>query len=334
MPVTLDEPGLDIVSVLRPEGVIRVRKLGEAFDRLAILADGTINTGSGSVAPVTSTVAHSLNGGGTTPVIVRSAGDGIGDGFWNVQHAGTATEPYIFHLTHVGTGGACIGIGVSPTTTGVIGLLIDNYTKGIGLMVQNTATISDAAAYGIYGDQRSPIAPLVRLAGLPADSAPLLQLVGAPNGTTHIFEAYYNGGSGLAGYIDGVDGALLWRAPLVAESGDPRIRVNATVSLHEVLLSAGNNIGATLYSYSGSPGYWYAGSVRQIGDELHLQAASAVAAKNSEVMLDGVVVKGGAFTSDVRLGFYGATPTVKQTGVAVSTAGIHAALVTLGLIAA
>ena len=35
-----------------------------------------------------------------------------------------------------------------------------------------------------------------------------------------------------------------------------------------------------------------------------------------------------------KLGFYGATPTAQLTGVAVSAAGIHAALVTLGLITA
>lgn len=35
-----------------------------------------------------------------------------------------------------------------------------------------------------------------------------------------------------------------------------------------------------------------------------------------------------------RIGFYGTTPIVKQTGVAVTAAAIHAALVNLGLIAA
>ena len=45
----------------------------------------------------------------------------------------------------------------------------------------------------------------------------------------------------------------------------------------------------------------------------------------------GVVV--GASTSET-LGFYGATGVAKQTGVAVSAAAIHAALVALGLIAA
>lgn len=44
-------------------------------------------------------------------------------------------------------------------------------------------------------------------------------------------------------------------------------------------------------------------------------------------------VKVGNATSET-LGFYGATGVAKQTGVAVSAAGIHAALVALGLIAA
>lgn len=35
-----------------------------------------------------------------------------------------------------------------------------------------------------------------------------------------------------------------------------------------------------------------------------------------------------------KIGFYGATPVAKQTGVAVSAAAIHAALVSLGLIGA
>lgn len=38
--------------------------------------------------------------------------------------------------------------------------------------------------------------------------------------------------------------------------------------------------------------------------------------------------------ADQKLAFYGITPLAQQTGVAVSAAGIHAALVSLGLITA
>ena len=39
-------------------------------------------------------------------------------------------------------------------------------------------------------------------------------------------------------------------------------------------------------------------------------------------------------SSGQKIGFFNATPVVQQTGVAVSAAGIHAALVNLGLITA
>ncbi len=85
IPITLDEPGLDIVSVVRPEGVYRVRVLGEAFDRIAILASGVIKTGDGATAPVAvagavdavytqaATVAVPLALGGTSIITMTSA---------------------------------------------------------------------------------------------------------------------------------------------------------------------------------------------------------------------------------------------------------------------
>jgi hypothetical protein len=55
----------------------------------------------------------------------------------------------------------------------------------------------------------------------------------------------------------------------------------------------------------------------------------------------GLEIRGNAQGGDIligdaadAIGFYGETPVAQQTGVAVSSAGIHAALVTLGLITA
>ena len=65
-----------------------------------------------------------------------------------------------------------------------------------------------------------------------------------------------------------------------------------------------------------------------------------MSAPNIETSTQPAVLTGGAAGSKVAnsttevLGFYGATGVAKQTGVAVSAAGIHAALVALGLIAA
>ncbi len=47
----------------------------------------------------------------------------------------------------------------------------------------------------------------------------------------------------------------------------------------------------------------------------------------NDVEIDGALNHDGS-----TVGFYGTTPTAQQTGVAVSAAAIHAALVTLGLI--
>ncbi len=49
---------------------------------------------------------------------------------------------------------------------------------------------------------------------------------------------------------------------------------------------------------------------------------------------DNIVLPGALDHDGTTVGFYGTAPIAKQTGVAVSLAGIHAALVALGLIAA
>lgn len=65
-----------------------------------------------------------------------------------------------------------------------------------------------------------------------------------------------------------------------------------------------------------------------------------MSAPNTETNSQPAVITGGTMgtkvansTSEV-LGFYGSTGVAKQTGVAVTAAAIHAALVALGLIAA
>jgi len=71
----------------------------------------------------------------------------------------------------------------------------------------------------------------------------------------------------------------------------------------------------------------------------YIQGASA---DNNYLDLQAFDVDGAAWASVIRiqnanaveLGFYGATPVAQQTGVAVDAAGIHAALVNLGLITA
>lgn len=63
------------------------------------------------------------------------------------------------------------------------------------------------------------------------------------------------------------------------------------------------------------------------GEALNLGGGAIIAA--GAVEIDGALNHDGT-----TVGFYNTTPIAKQTGVAVSAAGVHAALVALGLIAA
>lgn len=54
----------------------------------------------------------------------------------------------------------------------------------------------------------------------------------------------------------------------------------------------------------------------------------------NDIIINDVEINGALNHDGATVGFYGATPTTQLTGVAVSAAGVHAALVTLGLITA
>lgn len=70
------------------------------------------------------------------------------------------------------------------------------------------------------------------------------------------------------------------------------------------------------------------------GGAVKLQVAPAGGASNNTKNTLVTVVEAGVSTTAPTLGFFAATPVVKPTGVAVTAGGIHAALVSLGLIAA
>ena len=96
--------------------------------------------------------------------------------------------------------------------------------------------------------------------------------------------------------------------------------------------SAVNEVTITNAATGGSPMMSATGGDTNIGLTLKSKGASGVN------LVDGsgntlVSAKASAMGA-AQLGFYGATPTSLQTGVAVSAAGIHAALVSLGLITA
>lgn len=69
------------------------------------------------------------------------------------------------------------------------------------------------------------------------------------------------------------------------------------------------------------------GALSTEGEDVNLAGGDIIAA--GDVEIDGALNHDGT-----TVGFYGTAPIAKQTGVAVTAAGIHAALVALGIIAA
>lgn len=244
-----------------------------------------------------------------SPIIAKPAGDtrsGV------IDLRSESDVGYLIHLGNLGAaGGSAIGIGVGAPSVpvGGAGLVVDNYSTGIGIFVQQTPSITDDGAYGIYGDQRSNLAPLMRLQALPGDAAPLAQFVGPPlddETPGPMVEFYIGAGSLLAGYVDGADGAFVWRSPIAVESGAPVFRVENTVSEHEVRFDTGAGARMLLYEFSGSPNQWWAQQLIASADHLLVQTAAGAAAKGAETMATVIDVQNGNL-----LGFHGHAATAQ-----------------------
>lgn len=301
-----------------------------------LVGDGALAITNGPNATFTDPASLRWMAPDKSQVVVRTPGDSatVGDGVWNVQHGGDTG--YILHMGVAGSGGAAIGIGVGYTgnPSGGTGLLVDNWCGGIGILLQNLPSITDATSKGFYGVQNSEIAPLLEFQQARNDAAVLARFVGRPSGTGRLTEWVWNAGASLGGYVSAVDGSLRWTAPIVAESGAPTIRLESSSSLHRSIWDTGAGNRIRFYQFSGTPDLYYASQMVTATDEWKFQVAVQPAGIGSETMLDAINLKGGAFATQPKIGFFGAAPVVKPTGVAVTAAGIHAALVSLGLIAA
>ena len=103
------------------------------------------------------------------------------------------------------------------------------------------------------------------------------------------------------------------------------------------------NLGSSAKGWSavhitpgGSLGIGLAGLISFDGGDVTItHSANVITVAGGSLVTSGALTMDGALDHNgTTVGFYGAVPTTQLTGVAVSAAGIHAALVTLGLITA
>jgi hypothetical protein len=96
------------------------------------------------------------------------------------------------------------------------------------------------------------------------------------------------------------------------------------------ILGAGGGVGG---SFAMTGGFSSAGT----GGDIAFSTGGGTVADGNLYLQDGygqIFMQGRSASSGgaLQIGFFGATPVTKPTGVAVTAAGIHAALVSLGLI--
>ena len=143
------------------------------------------------------------------------------------------------------------------------------------------------------------------------------------------------------------------RSPLVlAGDADAAItaRTGGTVRAPDVATGGAGNVAGTdlkvrggVGTGTGTPGkvLLQAAPAASSGDNAQTAVTVATVAATSITLADAVNLVVNATTGtqiatagSQKIAFYGAAPTIQQTGIAVSAAAIHAALVTLGLITA
>lgn len=137
-------------------------------------------------------------------------------------------------------------------------------------------------------------------------------------------------------------------------TADFRFMVLDTTNHYLAFAVPGVNNSGTLFGYQRNTGDFIfnnGGTARRLvigtitANEVNLGTQGAIRLTLGAGLADGMTIQDGynvnvgtttgtkfGTATTQKIGFYGATPIVKQTGVAVSAAGIHAALVNLGLI--
>ena len=239
-------------------------------------------------------------------IVMKSATKNSGVNVIDWSHNDT-TSTHLFHLVlGVDGGGALIALGVDYSNG--TGLLVSNKADGLGVGLNNEATSTGVGFHaGNFGTGK-----LIDLQQGSATAGDLLNLRPYPGATSKLLKWTNAAGTVDLGWI-ATDGSFH-----LVGGGQP----------HEVAWDLGSGYTQKIYTDTGSGTWWATALVGSI-NSLLFQAGSAAAAKGSETLQTVIEIKGAQ-----RLGFYGATATSKPTGVAVTAAGVHAALVTLGLIAA
>lgn len=144
-----------------------------------------------------------------------------------------------------------------------------------------------------------------------------------PAGTVELFDAPFYGTAAVA-------------TPATPSGGDQNIgRTQGAVVQHIKASSGGITASAQVAGESGQRWRQYADGRYAIGSGSDYSFATTIYRRGDGLLAiePGAAIAGDLYHTGDRFGAYGTYPIAKQTGVPVTAAGVHAALVALGLIA-
>lgn len=222
-------------------------------------------------------------------------------GTYLLRFATTAnTEGGLIYLDVVGTGG---------------GLSVINRDAGVGVTIQQTATVSSPTAYGFAVNQQSSVAPAMMFEQYLGGTAPAVKYVSYDTGPTTWLNQWFSA-SGEAGGVRASSGVLEWykNVEVVAARIDAHDFATADNRSHTFLDTAGLEFSG----YTGTSGVWWTSKIVRSADQLQflMGATSTLGGGGS---LEPVITLRAGGTGAKGLSFFSATPTAQRTGWATPT---------------
>ena len=237
----------------------------------------------------------------------------------------------------IGTGnpnGAIIAMGVD---NGATGLVVRNKQDGVGINIQQMASVRRPSSYALYGYQASSVAPFARFDFLEGATKPLFQLTKPESMSiasgANWFEIFDN--TGRAGVIAADTGQIKWQRKIEssAASSTKGGHISATSSLAydvsasdvDLVATDGGETGLRFRRFSGSNGLFFATRIAAESDRLKFQVGNGPKAKGDHSYRTAMEMRT-IGSGDPLLAFFGASPVGQPRATAPAATDLTSAI--------
>ena len=247
---------------------------------------------------------------GTDGIEVLKPSTDTRPGVWEWIH--DSPSGYLFHLmTGVNNSAPIFGLGIDNGGTGIF---INNKKTGKGISIQQNDSITSATAYGIYGSQKSKVAPLIHIDQEDGAQKSLrFFTLESTDEFREVVEVISPGGKG--GYIAAKSGKIRWRSDIEAVSGARFVAKSNAVSTDADHVFVQNN-AVRLATWNGAAGGFWQKRISQTGQSMSLELADGTSGGPDAVpaaWFKAVEAKQtNGLASGTQLGFFGSAPVTRR----------------------